>query len=196
MDKSAAFAASAGARANVTGLDSFLTAFPKEHLIDTHEEKMYGFAWGHLPNASLESYLLQNWFTGRPAYDAVFINNISNSTQVGLIHVQKSCHTYCCSCYCASLISCLLVLLFDPFFSVSSPFCSQFTLVYVTAAALVPPWTALCTTDHQPKVALRKPIVCFSCIKTYSLPCWGDCCTSSQHSLARLCHAHPLVPTV
>jgi len=91
MDKSAAFAASAGARANATGLDSFLNAFPKEHLTDTHEEKMYDFAWGFLPNASLESYLLQNWFTGRPAYDAVFINSLSNSTQVGLIHIGLSC---------------------------------------------------------------------------------------------------------
>lgn len=82
MDKSAAFAASAGARANATGLDSFLSAFPKEHLTDTHEERMFGFAWGFLPNATLESYLLQNWFTGRPAYDAVFINSLSNTTQV------------------------------------------------------------------------------------------------------------------
>ncbi len=87
MDKSAAFAASAGARANATGLDSFLNAFSKEHLTDTHEQKMYGFAWGFLPNATLESYLLQNWFTGRPAYDAVFINRLSNSSQVGLIHL-------------------------------------------------------------------------------------------------------------
>ncbi len=92
MDKSAAFAASAGARANATGLDSFLSAFPKEHLTDTHEEKMFGFTFGILPNASLESYLLQNWFTGQPAYDAVFINSLSNSTQVGPFHACMLYH--------------------------------------------------------------------------------------------------------
>ncbi len=86
MDKPAAFAASAGARANATGLDSFLSAFPKEHLTDTHKAKMDGFAWGFLSNTTLEWYLLQNWFTGRPAYDAIFINSLSNSTQVGPFH--------------------------------------------------------------------------------------------------------------
>ncbi len=90
MDKPAAFAASAGARANATGLDSFLSAFPKEHLTETHVEKMFDFTFGILPNASLESYLLKNWFTGRPAYDAVFINRLSNSTQVGLIYACMS----------------------------------------------------------------------------------------------------------
>jgi len=78
---------------------------------------MYGFAWGFLPNASLESYLLQNWFTGRPAYDAVFINSLSNSTQVGLIYMRLSCHTWCSSCCCASLFLRLLLLLFDLFSS-------------------------------------------------------------------------------
>ena len=113
MDKSAAFAASAGARANATGLDSFLSAFPKEHLTDTHEEKMYGFAWGFLPNASLESYLLQNWFTGRPAYDAVFINSLSNSTQVGLICMRLSLGVPLAVVLLCSCVSCYFSLTFS-----------------------------------------------------------------------------------
>ena len=116
MDRSAAFAASAGARANATGLGSFLNAFPKEHVIDTHQQKMFGFTFGPLLNSTLEWYLLQNWFSGRPAYDAVFINSLSNTTQVGLVHIQMSWHTCCCSCCCASLVPYLLLLLFYHFF--------------------------------------------------------------------------------
>lgn len=83
MDKSAAFAASAGARANATGLSSFLQAFPLASITDTKQERLYPFSFGILPNTTLESYLLKNWFTGRPAYDAVFISSLSNSAQVG-----------------------------------------------------------------------------------------------------------------
>lgn len=82
MDKSAAFAASAGARANATGLSSFLQAFPATSITDTKQERLYPFSFGILPNTTLESYLLKNWFTGRPAYDAVFISSLSNSAQV------------------------------------------------------------------------------------------------------------------
>lgn len=81
MDKPAAFAASPGARANSTGLASFHDAFPSESITDTKQQKMRQGPFGIL-NGTLESYLLDNWYTGHRAYDAVFINSLSNSTQV------------------------------------------------------------------------------------------------------------------
>ena len=81
MDKPAAFAASAGARANSTGLASFLDSFPRESVTDTKQQKLRKGIFGIL-NGTLESYLLNNWHTGHRAYDALFINSLSNSAQV------------------------------------------------------------------------------------------------------------------
>ena len=82
MDKPAAFAASAGARANSTGLASFLGAFSSDSVTDTKQQKMYKGPFGILTNDTLESYLLKNWYTGHRAYDGLFINSISNVSQV------------------------------------------------------------------------------------------------------------------
>ena len=83
MDKPAAFAASAGARANSTGLSSFLSHFPADQIVDCKQQKLLKPSlFQILTNDTLESYLLKNWHTGHRAYDAVFINSLSNSTQV------------------------------------------------------------------------------------------------------------------
>lgn len=82
MDKPAAFGASAGARANSTGLASFLDAFARDSITDTKQQKMYKGPFSFLSNDTLELYLLKNWYTGHRAYDALFINSLSNSTQV------------------------------------------------------------------------------------------------------------------
>ena len=83
MDQQAAFAASQAARANSTGLSRLLAAFPEEQLIDTHMTGMYQGPFGILRNNTLDSYLLRNWYIGQRAYDAVYVNSISNSSQVG-----------------------------------------------------------------------------------------------------------------
>ena len=82
MDKPAAFAASAGARANSTGLASFLNAFSPDLITDTKQQKLFKGPFGILTNDTLDSYLLKNWYTGHRAYDGVFFNRLSNSSQV------------------------------------------------------------------------------------------------------------------
>ena len=82
MDKPAAFAASAEARVNSTGLSSFLDAFHHDSIRDTRQQKLFKGPFGILTNNTLESYLLKNWYTGHRAYDGVFINGISNSPKV------------------------------------------------------------------------------------------------------------------
>ena len=85
MDQQAAFAASHGARANSSGLSSFLSAFPEDQLTDTRMEELYRGPFGILRNTTLDSYLLRNWYIGQRAYDAVYINSISNSPQASLL---------------------------------------------------------------------------------------------------------------
>ena len=83
MDQQAALAASQAARANSSGLTSLLAAFPGEQLIDTRMTGLYQGPFGILRNNTLDSYLLRNWYIGQRAYDAVYVNSISNSSQVG-----------------------------------------------------------------------------------------------------------------
>ncbi len=104
MDKPAAFAASAGARANATGLSSFLQAFPGDHIVDTKIEKLFPRPFGILRNDTLESYLLKNWSSGHPAYDAVYINSLSDSSQVGL---SLSCFFLPCLSLSCILFPCI-----------------------------------------------------------------------------------------
>ena len=82
MDKPAAFAASPGARANSTGLASFLDAFSGDSIADTKQQKLYKGPFAIFTNDTLESYLLKNWYTGHRAYDGLYINSLSNSPQV------------------------------------------------------------------------------------------------------------------
>lgn len=82
MDQQAAFAASTSARANSTGLASFVSAFPEDQLLDTHMTGLHQSPFGILRNNTLDAYLLRNWYIGQRAYDAVYVNSVSNSTQV------------------------------------------------------------------------------------------------------------------
>lgn len=82
MDQQAAVAASQGARANSTGLSSFQNAFPEEQLIDTRMTGLQQSIFLPLGNTTLDAYLLRNWYVGQRAYDAVYINSISNTSQV------------------------------------------------------------------------------------------------------------------
>ena len=86
MDKPAAFAASAGARVNSTGLASFLNAFPADSISDTKQQKLFKGPFGILTNDTLDSYLLKDWYTGHQAYDGVFVNSISDTPQVSHQH--------------------------------------------------------------------------------------------------------------
>lgn len=89
MDRPAAFAASAGARANATGLSSFLQAFPGDQIVDTKQEKLFQGPFGILRNDTLESYLLKNWYTEHSAYDALYINSLSDTSQVGVCSLRS-----------------------------------------------------------------------------------------------------------
>lgn len=94
MNQQAAFAASRDARANSSGLSSFLTAFPEDQLIDTHMEELHQGPFAILKNTTLDSYLLRNWYIGQRAYDAVYINSISNSTQASLLPTLYIFHKF------------------------------------------------------------------------------------------------------
>lgn len=89
-----------------------MDAYPAVKLLDTGEERLWNGPFFAPAAGTLDGWLLDHWYTGTAQYDALFMQNFSSASEVGLHTLSdlesssRSCEaTQCFRCTCQLKIS-------------------------------------------------------------------------------------------